>query len=227
VGECDPWLANYQKILTDGDPDVDGVFTEVPFQTLLPDIVKTRVRVADGQTMDALQPTRVAVDEETGELIDLSFDEFDYIFDTTGIAPGTEINVTAKLRFRHLPPEFVRGLEAELELVDDVPESAFIDAEELVANIVITDVVAAVSNEGEVLACEGPQNAPDGSLLKCVDEDLPEEELVEVALPIDGLHDGDLDTNGASGSGGLLPWVVSGLFAVAGWTLAGLRRRPR
>jgi len=227
VGECDPWLANYQKILTDGDPDGDGIFAEVPFQTLLPDIVKTRVRVFDGQSMDALQPTRVAIDPDTGEQIDLSFDTFVYGFDTTGIAPGTPITVTAKLRFRHLPPEFVRGLETELEQIDDVPESAKIDAEELVGNIVISDIVEASSNEGEILACEGPQNDPDGSLLKCLDEETPAEQLVEVALPIDGLHDGDLDSSGASSSAGLLPWVVSGLFAAAGWSLAGLRRRSR
>ena len=29
VGECDPWLANFQKILTDGDPSQTGTFTEV------------------------------------------------------------------------------------------------------------------------------------------------------------------------------------------------------
>ena len=53
VGECDPWLANFQKILTDGDPTGTGVFTEVPYQSFLPDIVKTRQRMSTTCAMDA------------------------------------------------------------------------------------------------------------------------------------------------------------------------------
>lgn len=222
AGECDPWLVNYQKILTDGDPDGDGIFSEVAYQSLLPDIVKIRERVADGQRMEALQSVRLKEDPETGELLDDSFDVFLFEFDTSELEPGTEIVVTGKLRFRHLPPEFIRSLEAELENVDDVPPSAFIDAEELIGNMVISDVVTATSNEGRVLACEGPQNDPDASLLDCLEE-LPDDELVEVAHLADG-H-GELRTAGASGRGGLWPWVLSGLFAAAGWTLTGRIRR--
>src|SRR4029079_7228561 len=54
-GECDPWLANFQKILTDGDPTGSGTFTEVPYQSFLPDIVKIRERAIDQLKMNALQ----------------------------------------------------------------------------------------------------------------------------------------------------------------------------
>jgi hypothetical protein len=44
ANDCDPWLTNYQKILTDGDPNKTGIFTEVAYQSFLPDIVKLRTR---------------------------------------------------------------------------------------------------------------------------------------------------------------------------------------
>ena len=56
LDDCDPWLANFQKILTDGDPDDDGTFIEVPYQSLHPDIVKLQTRVADQQAMAPLKP---------------------------------------------------------------------------------------------------------------------------------------------------------------------------
>jgi hypothetical protein len=60
--DCDPWLANFQKILTDGDPDGDGVFNEVAFQSFLPDIVKVRTRTALQLPMNELQPVRLRAD---------------------------------------------------------------------------------------------------------------------------------------------------------------------
>ena len=57
--ECDPWLANFQKILTDGNPDGDNVRQEVPYQPVLPDAVKIRAQVATGHP-DAGAPARAA-----------------------------------------------------------------------------------------------------------------------------------------------------------------------
>jgi hypothetical protein len=104
LSRCDPWLANFQKILTDGDLDGDEVFTEVPYQSLLADIVKTRVRVSDQQAMDALNPTRIVNDQPKG------FASFEYIFNVSELQ-GEDIIVTARLHFRHLPPYFIRALD--------------------------------------------------------------------------------------------------------------------
>ena len=110
--ECDPWLANFQKILTDGDPDGNGVREEVPYQPLLPDAVKIRGQVATGQSMAELQPVRLR--DNDGDGID---------------DPSSAVAVPLRLRrarrrrprrasrsppgmrFRHLPPYFVRDLE--------------------------------------------------------------------------------------------------------------------
>jgi hypothetical protein len=104
LSRCDPWLANFQKILTDGDLDGDKVFTEIPYQSLLADIVKTRVRVSDGQAMDALNPTLIVNDESKGSA------SFEYIFNVNELQ-GEDVIVTANLHFRHLPPYFIRALD--------------------------------------------------------------------------------------------------------------------
>jgi hypothetical protein len=104
LSRCDPWLANFQKILTDGDLDGDEVFTEIPYQSLLADIVKTRVRVSDGQAMDALNPTLIVNDESKGSA------SFEYIFNVNELQ-GEDVIVTANLHFRHLPPYFIRALD--------------------------------------------------------------------------------------------------------------------
>jgi hypothetical protein len=101
---CDPWLANFQKILTDGDLDGDEVFTEVPYQSLLADIVKTRVRVSDQQAMDALNPTLIVNDEPKGSAT------FEYIFNVNELQ-GEDVIVTVDLHFRHLPPYFIHALD--------------------------------------------------------------------------------------------------------------------
>ena len=49
--------------------------------------------------------------------------------------------VTARLRFRHLPPYFVRDLEARAgRLGDMVPEGARIDADDLLEQMVVGEV---------------------------------------------------------------------------------------
>ena len=57
--DCDPWLSNFQKILTDGDPDQTGVKKEVAFQAFVPNLVQLRGRVATGDLMKDLQPVRL------------------------------------------------------------------------------------------------------------------------------------------------------------------------
>jgi hypothetical protein len=105
LADCDPWLANFQKILTDGDPDEDGRFFEVPYQSLLPDIVKLRTRVADDRTMVPLKP----YDDPTTDVDDRAI-TFEYVFDTSEVR-GQRVTVTAVMRLRHLPPYFLRGLD--------------------------------------------------------------------------------------------------------------------
>ena len=163
--DCDPWLANFQRILTDGDPDDDGTFVEVPYQSFLGGIVKERVRIADQLSMRVLNPTRLNADGEDQTELTIP-----YVFDTSQIADGETVTVTAKLRFRHLPPYFIRALADAQDDAGDMPESARIDdADALVDNLVVTDVVSATSGQGRVLACEGPQNRADASILDCID----------------------------------------------------------
>jgi hypothetical protein len=98
--DCDPWLTNFQKILTDGDPDGDGKFNEVVFQSPLPAIVKLETRVADQRTMAPLAPAGTPGDTAT----------FRYIFNI-GAFRGETVRVNAVLHFRHLSPYFVTGLD--------------------------------------------------------------------------------------------------------------------
>ena len=165
--DCDPWLANFQRILTDGDPDQDGQFAEVSYQPFLGGVVKERARIADNLSMRVLNPTRLNADgEDQTELA------IPYTFDTSEIAAGETVTVTAQLRFRHLPPYFVRSLAEAQEDAGDMPESARIDderLEELLNNLVVTDVVSAQSGQGRVLGCEGPQNRDGASILDCID----------------------------------------------------------
>jgi hypothetical protein len=105
LADCDPWLANFQNILTDGDPDGIGRFVEVPYQSLLPDIVKLQTRVADNQLMAPLKP----YDDPTTQADD-RFKEFDYVFDVSRVR-GQEVTVTVLMHLRHLPPYFIRALD--------------------------------------------------------------------------------------------------------------------
>ena len=105
LANCDPWLANFQKILTDGDPERIGRFAEVPYQSLLPDIVKLQTRVADNQLMAPLKP----YDDPTTDADD-RVKEFDYVFDV-GRVRGQEVTVTVVMHLRHLPPYFLRALD--------------------------------------------------------------------------------------------------------------------
>jgi hypothetical protein len=170
ANDCDPWLTNYQKILTDGDPKKTGIFTEVAYQSFLPDIVKLRTRVATNQVMRTLDPVREK--DVNGQLVDQSSDSYDYVFDTKALPAGTKIIVTAKMRFRHVPPYFVKNLAEGDAAQKRIPEQAKItDPDALLKNLVITDMVSAETGGGAVLACKGPQNEPGASVFSCIGND--------------------------------------------------------
>jgi hypothetical protein len=120
--ECDPWLANFQKVLT---REVSGTFIEVPYQSVEADIVKTRVRVSDGQAMDAFNSTRLV----NGEPHDSA--AFDYIFDVSGLS-DEEMVIKAILHFRHLPPYFLKALDG------NYPDG--ITSDNLLPNLTVVDM---------------------------------------------------------------------------------------
>jgi hypothetical protein len=217
VGQCDPWLANFQKILTDGDPTNSGTFTEVPYQSFLPDIVKVRERTVDKLKMNALQSVRL--DKTTHDPLDKV--SIPYTFDTSQLPAGDTITVKATMHFRHLPPEFITQLaEAQQGLTNITPSARIDDPQALIDNLVITDVVTAKTGDGPVLACKGPQNEEGATVLSCVKD-------------VSGIGAVDL-SGGAAGPGGspprfLDPWLAAaivGLFTMAGALYAG-RDRPR
>ena len=128
---CDPWLTNFQKILTDGDINSDGIFEEVPYQSVLADIVKTRVRASDQQAMDALNNT-ILVNEEPRDSA-----SYEYKFDLTGFG-GENITITAIMHFRHLPPYFIRELDG------GYPND--LTAEDLLDNMTVVDIETITSD---------------------------------------------------------------------------------
>jgi hypothetical protein len=189
--DCDPWLSNFQKILTDGDPDQVGTKKEVAFQSFVPNLVQIRGRVATGELMKDLQPVRL--DATTGERQDTG--TFDYTFfvpDSLNIDSPGDIVVSAKMRVRHLPPYFVEGLAQEqkdiLDLGFNVPEGSRIFDDEnhrnrlenLLSHMTVTEAGAATSPEGrdaavETVGCDkGAQNVEGGSILDCVKDHTPQ-----------------------------------------------------
>ena len=97
--------------------------------------------------------------------------------------------MTATLRFRHLPPYFVTGLAEANAEAERIPEQAKIDdPEELLGNMVVTDVVTAQTGDEAVLACNGPQNDPGGTIFNCLGDDAEQddEEAAGLASPFLG-----------------------------------------
>jgi hypothetical protein len=176
IGDCDPWLANFQKILTDGGATAPGVFNEVAYQSLLPDIVKLRTRIATDQVMAPLESVRLrpGVDDPTSTVLP-------YAFNVTGVpaADLPNIKVTAKMHLRHLPPEFLDSLaQTQKDLGITIPKEARLDAPAAKANLVIDDgkgnpVAQASSGDGIKLLCQGPQNDPSKTISTCADQLLP------------------------------------------------------
>jgi Cytochrome c554 and c-prime len=126
LNDCDPWLTNFQKILTDGDPDEDGRFLEVPYQSLEPDIVKIRGRVADNEPMLPLKPYDNLKTENDDRAA-----AFEYVFDTSAVR-GQRVVVTAVMHLRHLPPYFLQ------ELNDYYPNG--LTAEALLGELEVSEV---------------------------------------------------------------------------------------
>ncbi|MDQ3954735.1 MAG: cytochrome c family protein [Actinomycetota bacterium] len=122
--ECDPWLVNFQKILTDGDADDDGVFEEVAYQTKDGGVVKDRLRtVGDPLSDNDPQPLAAIPHGESAR--------FAYRFDVSKVGDES-ISVKVVLRHRHLPPYFVRELEPFL------PRQ--LTADDLLDNMTVVDL---------------------------------------------------------------------------------------
>ena len=177
VGECDPWLANFQKILTDGGATDPNVFNEVAYQSLLPDIVKLRTRVATEQVMAPLESVRLraGVDDPTSTVLPYGFD-----VSKVPAADLPNIRVTAKMHLRHLPPEFLDSLaQTQKDLGISLPKEAQLDPAAAKANLKIDNgsadhpVAQASSGEGIKLLCEGPQNDPAKTISTCANQILP------------------------------------------------------
>ncbi|MGH9246694.1 MAG: hypothetical protein ACRD29_20765 [Acidimicrobiales bacterium] len=174
VGDCDPWLTNFQKILTDGDLDDDDIFEEIAYQPFNGNAVQVRNRLINNQAMFELQPVRLreGVDDDGDEaFFDNSFNTYPYDFNVSELDPDTELVVTVRIHFRHLPPYFLRSLQTEQEdLGDVVPEGARIDADDLLEEMVVTEVAEVGSGDGEATGCPGPQNEAGRSVFECLPE---------------------------------------------------------
>jgi hypothetical protein len=229
--ECDPWLANFQKILTDGNPDGDNVREEVPYQPVLPDAVKIRAQVATTTVMQELQPVRLRTLAD-GSFEDGSFVDVPYFFDLSSGVDPADVVVTARLRFRHLPPYFVRDLEnRQAGLGDSIPEGAALDADELLSHMVVADLVEATSEDsGEQLGCEGPQN-DERTVLDCVDDDEIQQLVDDLNLGSsggsnrDGFDRNGGDQEGLGDPGGFVSMALPGLVVPFGWVRRRFRRR--
>ena len=127
--DCDPWLTNMQKILTDGDDNGDGVLDEVSFQSFKPDIVRLRTRLVDDDLTDDFPQTilKEMKPEETRS--------FTYTFDASG-AGGEAIDVTATMRMRHSPPYFVRSFD------DEGTFAGGLNSDDLLANMTVVDIAS-------------------------------------------------------------------------------------
>jgi len=115
AGSCDPWLASWQKILTDGPPDGNKLRHEVAYQSLLPDIVANRHRVFDQIAMAPIGPPGYPGrpdPDDPKKLIEQpgTFPDIPYLFQLGDLQQGQQVVVTATLHFRHLPPYFIRSL---------------------------------------------------------------------------------------------------------------------
>lgn len=129
LDDCDPWLTNLQKILTDGDENQDGVLEEVEYQTFAPDIVRFRTRLVDDDPSDDFPQTILKqLDPEEAR-------SFTYTFDGSGLG-GEDLDVTATLRLRHLPPHFVQSFDERGTFAGGLTSS------DLLANMTVVDVAS-------------------------------------------------------------------------------------
>ena len=245
VDDCDPWLTNFQKILTDGDPDQTGTKKEVAFQSFVPNLVQIRGRVATGEPVKDLQPVRLDAagdEQQTGK--------FAYTFfvpDSLGVASPDDIVVTATMRVRHLPPYFVSGLAQEQQDLlgqgFNVPDGARIFSdndhpgrlETLLSDMTVTTAGSASSQDGsETLGCDqGAQNVKGGSIFDCVKDDKPQFTVKGPGFAKAGkaLPPGHPSLSTRTQTADAAPLALAGLLAVlvmspATWRRGRRRRRP-
>lgn len=193
LGECDPWLVNLQKILTDADPDGDGVATEVAFQSLEPNIVRNRARFVPFE--DGTQQVLAAIPATES-------DSYAYVFDASK-AQG-DIDVTATLRLRHLPPYFVQELDRLGSYAGELT------AGKLLENMTIVDV-ASNKKLPEVLTTPSPEEFTNDKLVS----------LGKVQAPPAALGMGGSDGDGSEGGAELL---LLGLLIPLAFGVRGARR---
>ncbi len=115
AGSCDPWLASWQKILTDGPPQGNELRHEVAYQSKLPDIVAHRHLVFDQIAMAPIGPLGYPGRPDPDDPKKLmeqpgTFPAMPYLFQLGDLQRGQQVRVTAALHFRHLPPYFIRSL---------------------------------------------------------------------------------------------------------------------
>jgi hypothetical protein len=244
VDNCDPWLTNFQKILTDGDPQQTGTKTEVTYQSFVPNLVQIRGRIATGEAVKDLQPVRL--DDQLQAQDTALFDYTFFVPDTLNLASADDIVVNAKMRFRHLPPYFVADLaQAQQDILDrgfNVPEEARIFDDDqhpnrladLLSHMAVTEVGAATSGNGEeTVGCDqGPQNVEGGTILDCVDDNNPVHTVKGNGFAKDGGnalpagHPPVVETAGLAEDSGLLAlWSTLLLVLVAPFAWWRMRRR--
>jgi hypothetical protein len=160
-----------------------------------------------------------------------------------GISPD-DIEVTATMRFRHLPPYFVTGLsQAQKDIKDEgfnVPAGADITDKSkvdfLLSHMTIATVGSATSGGDETLACDkGPQNEQGGTILDCLDSNNAENTVKGTGFENDGSALGASTTSSPNGAAagsamaensGALSLASGGLF-LSMCVPVGLRRRRR
>jgi hypothetical protein len=132
-GTCDPYLASWQKILTDrpaAEASKDKPRPEVQFQNKVADIVAIRDRVFGNTPMIPMDAPGVKPKVKLKRVGDT--ETFPYVFALGGAAAGDDIEVTATLRFRHTSPYFLRSLG------DFYPPG--ITADDLIKNLTVVDM---------------------------------------------------------------------------------------
>ena len=142
-GQCDPYMASWQKILTDR-PQVDATQAspshEVAFQTKAADIVAVRVRISDQQKMIPMDVPGARKTPQRGNIIRFPAGDTEfmpYTFKLTPAQKGHQIEVTAILHFRHTEPYFIRALS------DFYPPG--ITAQGLLRNLTVVDMKTATA----------------------------------------------------------------------------------
>ena len=216
VGECDPWLANFQKILTDGDPNETGTFTEVR----LP-VVPARHRQdprADGRRAEDGRAAVGAAEQRHARAAGLAGASRTRSTRRSS-PPATRSPSRRRCASATCRPSSSAQLAAEQEGLTNITDSARIDdPQALIDNLVITDVVTrARPATARCWPARARRTRPGATILSCVQD-------------VSGVGAVNLERRcrraGRRSDGPFVdPWataVIVGAFAVAG----ALVRRP-